>query len=128
MEKVGDDDDGDDYDDAVIVVPFDGHQVVDVHQAPPLLAYTQNSTGTLLLHYANNSRGTLQAHYTQNSRGTLLLLPQLEKSTLRCNRVDGFWCWWQTIRRLVMSPQGPVYLGRDRMMMSVIYKDGVHCL
>ena len=114
MEKVRDDD----YDDAVIVVPFDGHQVVDVHQAPPLLAYTQNSTGTL------------KAHYTQSSTGTLLLLrlPQLEKSTLRCNRVDGFWCWWQTIRRLVMSPQGPVYLGRDRMMMSVIYKDGVHCL
>ena len=104
MEKVGDDDDGDDYDDAVIVVPFDGHQVVDVHQAPPLLAYTQNSTGTLLLHYANSSRGTLYSklqrhtilfHYTQNSRRTqqahythnthYFFFPQLEKSTLHCN-------------------------------------------
>ena len=141
MEKVRDDD----YDDAVIVVPFDGHQVVDVHQAPPLLAYTQNSTGTLLLHYANSSRSTLysklQRHNTFSvhsklQRHTTLktpeahyyYFPQLEKSTLHCNWVDGFWCWWPTIRRLVMSPQGPVYLGRDRMMMSVIYKDGVHCL
>ena len=48
LEKVRDDD----YDDAVIVAPFDGHQVVDVHQAPPLLAYTQNSRGTIQAHYA----------------------------------------------------------------------------
>ena len=88
MEKVGDDHDGDDYDDAVIVVPFDGHQVVDVHQAPPLLAYTQNSRGTILLHYTQNSRGTVQAHYTQNSTGTLLLrLPQLE--SLHCAATPG---------------------------------------
>ena len=141
LEKVKDDD-GDDYDDAVIVVPFDGHQVVDVHQAPPLLAYTQNSRGTLLqAHYTQNSTGTQYFSTTlktpeAHNRHTILktpeahyyFFPQLEKSTLRCNRVDGFWCWWQTIRRLVMSPQGPVYLGRDRMMRSVIYKDDAHCL
>ena len=72
MEKVGDDDDGDDYDDAVIVVPFDGHQVVDVHQAPPLLAYTQNS------------RGTVQAHYDQSSRGTHYYYVSHNLKSLHC--------------------------------------------
>ena len=67
MEKVRDDDDDDGDDDAVIVVPFDGHQVVDVHQAPPLLAYTQNSRGTLQAHFTQNSRRTQQAHYTHNT-------------------------------------------------------------
>ena len=70
LEKVRDDD----YDDAVIVVPFDGHQVVDVHQAPPLLAYTQNSTDT---HYRHTTLTTPEAHY--------YFFPQLEKSTLHCN-------------------------------------------
>ena len=60
MEKVRDDD----YDDAVIVVPFDGHQVVDVHQAPPLLAYTQNSTDT---HCRHTTLETPQAHSTSSS-------------------------------------------------------------
>ena len=99
MEKVRDDD----YDDAVIVAPFDGHQVVDVHQAPPLLAYTQNSTGTLQAHYTQNSTGTqyfsttlktqlahnrhtlLKTPDAHNRHTTLTTLPQLEKSTLHCN-------------------------------------------
>ena len=71
MEKVRDDD----YDDAVRVAPFDGHQVVDVHQAPPLLAYTQNSRGT---RYFSTTLKTPEAQY-------YFSFPQLEKSTLHCN-------------------------------------------
>ena len=71
MEKVGDDDDGDDYDDAVIVVPFDGHQVVDVHQAPPLLAYTQNSRGIVQAHYSQNSRGAIHSKLHRHTTSPL---------------------------------------------------------
>ena len=67
LEKVRDDD----YDDAVIVVPFDGHQVVDVHQAPPLLAYTQNSTDT---HCRHTTLETPQAHSTSSSHNLKSLL------------------------------------------------------
>ena len=79
MEKVRDDDDDDGDDDAVIVVPFDGHQVVDVHQAPPLLAYTQNSRRTQQAHYTHNthnyfSHNLKSLHCTATPGGRLLVL------------------------------------------------------